>query len=56
MRNAVWEKDTNAVRGRKKGWKRDGGGGINLRVGAGKPDRLTVTLNLSFGWKCGGIF
>lgn len=47
MRNAVWEKDTNTVRERKKGWEIEGGG-INLSVGAGKPDRLTVTLNLSF--------
>lgn len=31
-------------------------GGINLRAGAGKPDRLGVTLNLSFRRKYGGIF
>lgn len=31
-------------------------GGINFRVGAGKPDRLSVTLNLSFRKKYGGLF
>lgn len=36
------------MRGRKKGCDRERRGGINFRVGAGKPDRLTVTLNLSF--------
>lgn len=51
MRNAFWEKETQWEGGNKA--EKDRRGGITLRVGAGKPNRLTVTLNLSFRKKYG---
>lgn len=47
------KKETQTHAERETGWEREMGGGINLKVGAGKPDRLSVTLNLSFEMKYG---